>query len=113
MLAVEIQLLAFQIPVLHIAYSSSTYMELGTSINVRYTSGEWSGTLSKDMVSLGNTVPFEAYFAVIESSKNFFIDQATWVGILGLGYSSLVKVRPRLYLSIVPQYCTRSGGVVM
>ena len=103
--AAGIELRAFQIPVLHIVYSSSTYVEMGRSITVRYTSGEWSGTLSRDMVSLGNTAPFEASFAVIDSSENFFIEQATWVGILGLGYSSLVKVRPGLYLcTLVVEY---------
>ena len=67
-------------------------MDLQRSVSVTYTSGEWTGTVSKDQLSLGNTAPFEAYFALIESSDNFYIDQATWVGILGMGYSSLVKV---------------------
>lgn len=61
-----------------------------------YTGGWWSGTLATDVVSLLGSVdemqPTQAYLALIESSREFFIRGAQWEGILGLAYSSLARV---------------------
>ena len=74
----------------------STFRDLARDVSVSYTSGEWSGTIASDMISLvgsqGATQPVEAYLALIKSSQDFFIRGAEWEGILGLAYPALAKV---------------------
>ncbi len=61
-------------------------------MTVTYSGGEWSGTLARDLVSIGGSPSVELEFALIQSSTKFFIPGAEWVGILGLAYDSLAKV---------------------
>ncbi|XP_059140984.1 beta-secretase 1-like [Physella acuta] len=72
---------------------SSTFVYVGTSIFVPYTEGEWTGYLATDTVSLSLTPNISATvnIACITSSKNFFIANAEWQGILGLAYSELSR----------------------
>ena len=68
------------------------FMNVGTSVSVTYTSGEWSGYLVADKVGFGDFSMDKSNFALITSSTAFFIAGADWAGILGLGYRSLAKV---------------------
>lgn len=80
---------------LHVVSSSSTtYEDLGQSVSVSYTAGGWTGTLSKDYVSVGtsSTSTVLAHLVVIQQSSNFYVPNAEWQGILGMAYSSLAKV---------------------
>ena len=74
----------------------ANFRDLSTEVSVLYTSGEWSGTLASDMISVissqGASPPTEAYVALIESSKDFFIRGAEWEGIMGMAYPALAKV---------------------
>ena len=76
-------------------------------VSVTYSGGKWSGTLAKDLVSIGSSPPVEVEFALITSASNFFIAGAQWSGILGLAYESLAKVS---LLSRVGACCNASVG---
>ncbi len=66
-------------------------------MTVTYSGGKWSGTLVRDVVSIGGAPNVEVEFALIQSSSMFFIPGAEWVGILGLAYDSLAKVNAWFY----------------
>lgn len=71
--------------------NSSTYQEIGTQIHVAYTEGQWDGVLGSDIVSVSSAPNISArvHIACITQAKDFFIPEAEWQGILGLGYSQL------------------------
>ncbi|XP_055867846.1 beta-secretase 1-like [Biomphalaria glabrata] len=72
---------------------SSTFESLNTQVYVPYTEGEWTGDLGTDIVSLTHSPNISARvnIACITKSKNFFIPEAEWQGILGLGYKGLAR----------------------
>ena len=62
-----------------------------------YTAGDWTGTLAKDYIAIQGPSHswynrIEAFFVLITESQHFFINDAAWVGILGMAYGSLAKV---------------------
>ena len=67
-------------------------MDMGKTIKVTYSSGEWCGNLVRDMVGFGVFNMEMSYFSLITTSTDFFIEGAEWVGILGMAYESLAKV---------------------
>ena len=67
-------------------------MDVGKTIRVTYSAGEWSGKLVKDEVGFGGFNMEISHFSLISSSSDFFIEGAEWVGILGMAYQSLAKV---------------------
>lgn len=71
---------------------SSSYKEVGTSIYVPYTQGNWKGILGTDLVKT-NSLNFttRANIAFIVESSNFFINGSNWQGILGLAYSEISR----------------------
>ncbi|XP_052804935.1 beta-secretase 1-like isoform X1 [Mya arenaria] len=72
---------------------SSTYVEVGTAVNVPYTVGSWSGTLGRDNVTIA-TMPgsmVEANIACINEAENFYINGSNWQGILGLAYTDIAR----------------------
>ncbi len=71
----------------------SSLVRTEQTVTVSYSGGEWSGTLARELVSIGGSPSVDAKFALIQSSSTFFIPGAEWVGILGLAYDSLAKVR--------------------
>ena len=71
----------------------TSLVNMNKPVSVTYTGGKWSGTLARDLVSIGGSPPVEVEFALINSASNFFIAGAQWSGILGLAYDSLAKVR--------------------
>jgi beta-site APP-cleaving enzyme 1 (memapsin 2) len=73
---------------------SQTLKNLGTTVNVPYTQGSWSGFLGSDivrLVSMPNISRVQANIAFIRESTNFFINGSNWQGILGLAYSELAR----------------------
>lgn len=70
----------------------NSYVSTNRQVSVTYTGGDWSGTLVRDVVSIGGSPQVEVELALITSSNKFFIPGAPWVGILGLAYESLAKV---------------------
>ncbi|CAL1533177.1 unnamed protein product [Lymnaea stagnalis] len=71
--------------------NSSTYVQIGTEVHVAYTEGQWTGVLGTDIVSVSSSpnISARAHIACITQTKDFFIPEAEWQGILGLGYSQL------------------------
>lgn len=75
----------------------ASFHDHGIGVSVVYTGGEWSGELATGIVSILDQnedilESSKASFALIQSSKDFFINGAEWEGILGLAYPSLAKV---------------------
>lgn len=72
---------------------SSTYTELGRSVNVPYTQGSWGGVLGRDNVSVSSLpgISVMANIACIMSSDHFFINTSDWQGILGLAYADIAR----------------------
>ncbi|GFO05154.1 beta-secretase 1 [Plakobranchus ocellatus] len=75
---------------------SSTFEDQETSIYVPYTEGEWSGQLGTDIVGITSAPNFTvtAYVSCITKSKDFYVNDADWQGILGLAYSKLSRPEP-------------------
>ena len=72
---------------------STTYKEIGTSIYVPYTQGNWRGILGTDLVTTQSiSVTSRSNIAFITESSNFFINGSNWQGILGLGYAKISRV---------------------
>jgi beta-site APP-cleaving enzyme 1 (memapsin 2) len=73
---------------------STTYTNIGTTIYVPYTQGNWKGTLGIDIVQLTSlpNVTARANIAGIFSSAKFFINGSNWQGILGMGYPAIARV---------------------
>ena len=71
---------------------STTYKEIGTSIYVPYTQGNWRGILGTDLVTTQSiSVTSRSNIAFITESSNFFINGSNWQGILGLGYAKISR----------------------
>lgn len=68
------------------------FVDVGKTIKVKYSAGEWSGRLVKDKVGFGGFNMGISHFSLISSSSDFFIEGAEWAGILGMAYQSLAKV---------------------
>ena len=98
-------------PTLYILYrKGEDFTEMGKSVTVTYSSGEWSGYLVRDKIGFfGNFSMAIGPFALITSSTEFFIEGAEWVGILGLAYRSLAKVYIYgcwcIYHAYMPEIC--------
>lgn len=72
--------------------SGKDFVNVGKSVKVTYSLGEWSGYLVRDKVGFGDHSMETCAFSLITSSTDFFIEGAEWVGILGMAYKSLAKV---------------------
>ena len=83
---------------MYVRSTGQDFVDLGTSVSVTYSSGQWSGYLVRDRVGFGDFSMDDGPFALITSSTEFFIKGADWVGILGLAYRSLVKVQSQFVL---------------
>jgi len=75
---------------------SSNFTNIGQTVSVSYTAGDWTGTLAKDYIAIQGPSHswynrIEAFFVLITESQHFFINNAAWVGILGMAYGSLAK----------------------
>ncbi|RUS87731.1 hypothetical protein EGW08_004477 [Elysia chlorotica] len=75
---------------------SSSFVDQETSIHVPYTEGEWNGQLGMDVVQIATAPNFSAtaYVSCITKSKDFYIQDADWQGILGLAYKALSRPEP-------------------
>ena len=74
-------------------FRSTTYKEIGTSVYVPYTQGDWRGTLGTDLVTTQSiSVTSRSNIAFITESSNFFINGSNWQGILGLAYAKISRV---------------------
>ena len=72
---------------------SSTVEEVGSSFTVSYTVGGWTGRRVRDIVHIGDS-SFSVMFDLIQEAYNgFFVTGAEWVGIWGMAFSELAKVR--------------------
>nr|XP_018671056.1 beta-secretase 1-like [Ciona intestinalis] len=63
------------------------------TVDVHYTEGWWKGNIVSDLLTIpsANLIqPVRVHVADISETKNFFINESQWIGILGLAYSSLV-----------------------
>ena len=76
-------------------FRSSTYRDIGKTVEVPYTEGKWSGVLGNDVVSITSlpNVTVHANIACITESEQFYINGSSWQGILGLGYANIARVR--------------------
>ena len=76
-------------------YSSTTFHDDDTPIELPYTQGSWSGIIGHDAVtmSLMTNITVTANIACITSSDQFFINGSNWQGILGMAYAKLAKVK--------------------
>ena len=73
--------------------SSTTLEEVGSSFTVSYTVGGWTGRRVRDSVHIGDS-SFSVTFDLIQEAYNgFFVTGAEWVGIWGMAFSELAKVR--------------------
>ena len=72
---------------------STTVEEVGSSFTVSYTVGGWTGRRVRDIVHIGDS-SFSVTFDLIQEAYNgFFVTGAEWVGIWGMAFSELAKVR--------------------
>lgn len=72
---------------------SSTYEDQSQHVKVPYTQGEWSGDLGRDVVHIASIggQSFQANIAAITESKEFFLNESDWQGILGFGYAEIAR----------------------
>ncbi|XP_050693864.1 beta-secretase 1-like [Eriocheir sinensis] len=75
--------------------NSSTFVDLGKEVRVIYTQGSWSGRLGQDVVCFpgveGVAAPLMTDVALITSSKNFYVNNSKWQGIVGLAFPVLAQ----------------------
>ena len=72
---------------------STTVEELGSSFTVGYTVGSWKGKQVRDSLHIDGS-SFSVTFDLIKEAYNgFFVAGAQWVGIWGMAFSGLAKVR--------------------
>ncbi|KAH8595269.1 putative vacuolar protease A [Bisporella sp. PMI_857] len=87
---------------LHTTYdssSSSTYKKNGTSFEIRYGSGELSGFVSQDTLTIGDLTVKDQVFAEATEEPGLAFAFGRFDGILGLGYDtiSVNKIVPPFY----------------
>lgn len=87
---------------LHTKYdssSSSTYKKNGSSFEIRYGSGELSGFISQDTVTIGDLKIKDQLFAEATEEPGLAFAFGRFDGILGLGYDtiSVNKIVPPFY----------------
>lgn len=92
---------------LHTKYdssSSSTYKKNGTAFEIRYGSGELSGFVSTDIVTIGDLKIKGQLFAEATSEPGLAFAFGRFDGILGLGYDTIsVNKIPPPFFSMVDQ----------
>jgi saccharopepsin len=78
---------------------SSTYKQNGSEFEIRYGSGELSGYISKDHVTIGDLTIKNQLFAEATSEPGLAFAFGRFDGILGLGYDtiSVNKIPPPFY----------------
>ena len=69
--------------------SSSTYKKNGSEFEIRYGSGELSGFVSKDTVTIGDLVIKDQLFAEATNEPGLAFAFGRFDGILGLGYDTI------------------------
>ncbi|KAG8952196.1 hypothetical protein FRC04_004903 [Tulasnella sp. 424] len=67
---------------------SSTYRETGDDFSVQYGTGEVSGVLAQDRVSVGSLVVENQYFGAVNQESNDF-DNSPCDGLIGMAFSSV------------------------
>jgi len=79
--------------------SSSTYKQNGSAFEIRYGSGELSGYVSEDTVTIGDLKIKNQLFAEATSEPGLAFAFGRFDGILGLGYDtiSVNKITPPFY----------------
>ena len=79
--------------------ASSTYEKNGSSFEIRYGSGELSGYVSKDVVTIGDLKIKDQLFAEATSEPGLAFAFGRFDGIMGLGYDtiSVNKIPPPFY----------------
>jgi len=87
---------------LHTKYdssSSSTYKKNGTAFEIRYGSGELSGFVSQDTLTIGDLTVKDQIFAEATEEPGLAFAFGRFDGILGLGYDtiSVNKIVPPFY----------------
>jgi saccharopepsin len=79
--------------------SSSTYKKNGSTFEIRYGSGEVSGYISSDTVTMGDLLIKDQLFAEVTNEPGLAFAFGKFDGILGLGYDtiSVNKIEPPFY----------------
>ena len=79
--------------------ASSTYKKNGSSFEIRYGSGELSGYVSEDTMTIGDLTIKNQLFAEATSEPGLAFAFGRFDGILGLGYDSISvnKIPPPFY----------------
>lgn len=78
----------------HSANSTTVQSTDVSSVNIRYTEGNWKGPLVRDFVSIPQanmTRNVRVEFVEIEESKKFFLNESGWQGILGMAYDDIIR----------------------
>jgi len=84
--------------------SSSTYKKNGSEFEIRYGSGELSGYVSKDTVTIGDLTIKDQLFAEATSEPGLAFAFGRFDGILGLGYDTIsVNGIPPPFYSMLDQ----------
>lgn len=84
--------------------SSSTYKKNGSDFEIRYGSGELSGYVSKDTVTIGDLTIKNQLFAEATSEPGLAFAFGRFDGILGLGYDTIsVNGIPPPFYSMLDQ----------
>ena len=87
---------------LHSTYDhdeSSSYVKNGSTFEIRYGSGEMSGFISQDTVSIGDIVIKDQLFAEAVQEPGLAFAFGQFDGILGLGFDTIAvnKIPPPFY----------------
>ena len=97
-----------------VSFRSSTFRSEEAPVSMRYAQGSWEGTLASDMfwfaATNSNAVTQQPHarvqFACILRSEEFYLEGATWAGIVGLGYEAL-----SVYLCLCPAHYKACAGL--
>jgi saccharopepsin len=84
--------------------SSSTYKSNGSEFEIRYGSGELSGFVSKDTVTIGDLIIKNQLFAEATNEPGLAFAFGRFDGILGLGYDTIsVNSIPPPFYNMIDQ----------
>ncbi|KAI3380853.1 hypothetical protein SNEBB_002373 [Seison nebaliae] len=92
---------------------SLTYKEHNIIIKGQYSRGEWTGSVTKDVISITkelHSLAFDFYFICVRRSKHIFRPSTHWSGILGLAYKNIGYIRRKKkcnFLDTVPTMLSR------
>ncbi|XP_042236967.1 beta-secretase 1-like [Homarus americanus] len=78
----------------YVRQNSSTYVDLGRDVKVKYTQSSWTGHVGRDLAqfpSVPGTLPLVTDLALITASENFYVNNSHWQGIVGLAFSALAQ----------------------